>query len=226
MKNYKFLSILIFTVSLLILSCDNSEDIDAAIELENSAAFKRTKGSKSNKKEKCASIQDGTILDFDGNVITTGFNADGYNYQARTHKGPYEGHPIYNYVSETWNDAYLSNKDCDGDNLLDTALGQDSYRGTGAWIKQKWNGSHPDTDGNICYVQQVIKYVAVPIDATIVSGGPDGNNVYIDDKGNEIGIALDYFKDFALIQLIWNDPCNGLSGNYFNFPPPKLGKRQ
>ena len=39
-----------------------------------------------------------------------------------------------------WNDAWLSNKDCDGDGLLDRHFGYDSYIGSGAWITNEQRG--------------------------------------------------------------------------------------
>lgn len=205
------------------ISCDNSEDISTDMALENNVAFKGANSQQKGSASECATIQDGTILDADGNVITTGFNEDGYNYQARVHRGQYD--EMW-YVEENWNDAFLSNKDCDGDNRLDYPL---NYRGTGAWLMNRYSGSHTNSNGEICNVSQVIKYVAVPEEATSVPGRPDtdGRKIFIDAEGNEIGLDLQYpgFEDFALIQLIWKDPCRGLSGKYFNFPPPKLGNR-
>lgn len=229
MKNFKYFSAFLVFLSLFVISCDTSEDIDSNMALEKEASLKSGKSALKNTNENCATIQDGTILDAEGNVITTGFDANGYNYQARIHRGPYD-YPGYEgwYVEETWNDAFLSNKDCDGDNQLDVALGQENHRGTGAWLKNKFTGSHEDSNGNICEVMQVIKYVAVPVNATSVPGGPNGHNVFIDEDGNEIGLDLKFdgiYKDFALIQLIWQDPCRELSGIYFNFPPPGLGNR-
>lgn len=228
MKNFKYLSACIVFISLLVISCDNSEGIDTDMALETEASLKSGKSALKNANEDCATIQDGTILDADGNVITTGFNADGYNYQARIFRGTFDD-PLYEgwFIEDIWNDAFLSNKDCDGDNRLDYALGQDNYRGTGAWLINKYTGSHEDKDGNICNVKQVIKYVAVPVNATSVSGGPNGHNVFLDENGHEIGLDLQYegYEDFALIQLIWQDPCRELSGKYFNFPPPRLGNR-
>jgi hypothetical protein len=40
----------------------------------------------------------------------------------------------------TWNDAWLSNKDCDGDGQLDRHYGFDSYIGSGAWLTNHMRG--------------------------------------------------------------------------------------
>lgn len=221
MKNFLTKGLLLTCIIFTAISCDNSEDISTNMALENDTAFKGGNTQQKGFESDCATIQDGTILDANGQVITTGFNEDGYNYQARVHRGQYDEQW---YVEENWNDAFLSNKDCDGDNRLDYPL---NYRGTGAWLMNRYSGAHTNSNGEICNVSQVIKYVAVPVDATSVPGGPDGNNVFLDAEGNEIGLDLQYegFEDFALIQLIWKDPCRGLSGKYFNFPPPKMGNR-
>lgn len=74
----------------------------------------------------------------------TGYDQWGYNYQARTFNGLYANYsrPATPYTEETcatvawgcdqlqmkWNDTWLSNKDCDGDRLLDRYYGFPSYK--------------------------------------------------------------------------------------------------
>ena len=87
----------------------------------------------------CTTIQSGTLLASDGSVITTGFDQWGYNYQAHQYIG-YDGN--YQRPPELvdwgyrlmmkWNDAWLSNVDCDSDSKLDRHYGFDSYIGSGA----------------------------------------------------------------------------------------------
>jgi hypothetical protein len=43
------------------------------------------------KKDKCTTIQDGTLLTSDGEVITTGYDQWGYNYQAHMFNGVNHG---------------------------------------------------------------------------------------------------------------------------------------
>ena len=43
---------------------------------------------------------------------------------------------------------WLSNKDCDGDGLLDRHYGYDSYIGSGAWITNHQSGEYVDADGD------------------------------------------------------------------------------
>lgn len=41
-----------------------------------------------------------------------------------------------------WNDAWLSNKDCNGDGLLDRHLGYLTYIGSGAWLTNHQSGTY------------------------------------------------------------------------------------
>lgn len=105
----------------------------------------------------CTTIQSGELYGSDGSLLTTGFNEWGYNYQAHIFNGNYcDYHPVYrpggashdwcvaNYgdvnLVMKWNDAWLSNADCDGDGLLDRHYGFDSYIGSGAWTTNHMTG--------------------------------------------------------------------------------------
>jgi len=68
-------------------------------------------------KKDCTTIQSGELLTSSGDVITTGYNDFGYNYQAHIYNGDY-GYEGWNLVMK-WNDAWLSNMDCDGIVILD-----------------------------------------------------------------------------------------------------------
>ena len=46
-----------------------------------------------------------------------------------------------------WNDAWLSNKDCGGDGLLDRHYGLASYIGSGAWTTNHQSGAYIGEDG-------------------------------------------------------------------------------
>lgn len=112
--------------------------------------------------EQCTKIQDGTLKTSDGNVITTGFDEWGYNYQGHFFLGGYCDayrdaawcQPYKDVkLSMKWNDAWLSNVDCDGDGLLDRHYGFDSYIGSGAWLTNHQSGSYEqfkywDVSGN------------------------------------------------------------------------------
>ena len=75
----------------------------------------------------CTTIQDGTLINSAGDTITSGYDTWGYNYQARIFNGKYCDayrnavwcQPYVNDDLEMkWNDAWLSNKDCDGEVCL------------------------------------------------------------------------------------------------------------
>ena len=80
----------------------------------------------------CTTIQSGELLASDGSTITVGYDEWGYNYQAHMFNGGYCDayrdaiwcQPYKEvHLSMKWNDAWLANKDCDGDGLLDRAAG-------------------------------------------------------------------------------------------------------
>ena len=217
-----FLSNCIASICLIVLmmSCDNTEDISSSMQLENDASFTKAQAQKGGVKEKCATIQSGTIVDDNGETITTGFNDEGYNYQAQTYSGePYPGGEWAGwYLNSKWNDAWLSTQDCDGDGLLDSRYGYDSYQGSGAWKTEHWTYKHTDADGKLCTVKIYKKIIAVPLDAVLV------NRIYYDAGQNEIGQYI--LPGFALVQSIYNDPCGGENGVYYKSPGPiGLGNR-
>jgi len=113
-------------------------------------------------------------------------------------------HWAWPYRDETlimkWNDAWLSNKDRDGDGKLDRHFGYSSYIGSGAWETNHQFGTNDDGSkwNYFC------KIVAVPADAT-----KDGDNWYNSD-GNLIG--YDIWGEFAVIQEVYNDPSYGYNG--------------
>ena len=114
-----------------------------------------------------------------------------------------------------WNDAWLSNKDCDGDGLLDRHYGFDSYIGSGAWLTNHQSGTY-EYDAKECQWIYFVKIVAVPEDATLVDG------VWYDAGGNEI--EPEEWGSFAIIQSVYNDPCSGYHGvEYLSPVGPGLG---
>ena len=157
----------------------------------------------------CTTIQSGLLTDSQGDVILPGFNsATNYNYQAHLYNGDY-----YNNGGKLimkWNDAWLSNMDCDGDLKLDRHYGYSSYIGSGAWLTNHYTETYLDANGNECKYSEFIKIVAVPTDATLTGG------IWYDVNGNEIGEEI--WGEFAIIQYIINDPCEGLNGVYYKSP--------
>jgi len=181
----------------------------------------------------CTTIQDGTLFGSDGSQLATGYNEWGYNYQAHLFNGKYcDYHPVYrpgganhewcveNYGDVSlvmkWNDAWLSNKDCDGNGLLDRYYGFPSYIGSGSWTTNHMKGSYVQ-DGKTCKWEYFVKIVAAPADAT-ASGG-----IWYTANGVEIGPVI--WGSFATIQEVENDPCAGLHGKSYVSPAaPGFGK--
>ncbi len=176
-------------------------------------------------KSACTTIQDGSLLTSDGKVITTGYDEWGYNYQAQMFNGTYcdsyhDAAWCQPYKDDQlmmkWNDAWLSNKDCDEDGLLDRHYGFHSYIGSGAWLTNHMAGTYED-GGVTCNWTYFTKIVAAPIGATKVGG------VWYTAGGTEIG--PDIWGEFAVIQEVENDPCTGLKGVSYHSPVgPGFGK--
>jgi hypothetical protein len=174
----------------------------------------------------CTTIQDGTLLTSDSRVITTGFDEWGYNYQGHLFNGTYcDAYRNAAWCQEwkddnllmKWNDAWLSNKDCDGDGLLDRHYGYDSYIGSGAWETNHQSGTYEGENGEVCRWNYFVKIVAAPADAYAEGG------VWYTANGTEIGPVI--WGEFAIIQEISNDTCTGDHGvQYLSPAGPGFGK--
>lgn len=202
-KVYLFLS-LIAVFAFITVSCDRNDDISESIQNKVPT-------------EKCTTIQSGDLVNSVGETITVGYNDSGYNYQAHMYNGDYE-YPNVHLVMK-WNDAWLSNQDCDGDGLLDRPLdenGSQYYFGSGAWLTNHWIETYTDEDGNDCVYDEFIKIIALPEDAIKTNG------IWYNAEGIEIG--PDIWGQFAIIQSIINDPCAGIEGVQYKSPDhPGLG---
>lgn len=166
-----------------------------------------------DKPDTCTTIQSGELKTSDGSIITVGYDEWGYNYQSHLFNGMYCDSyrdaawcQPYKDVKLTmkWNDAWLSNKDCDGDGLLDRHYGFDSYIGSGAWLTNHQSGEYQSDDGKVCKWTYFTKIVAVPEDAY------SENGVWFTADGTEIGPVI--WGQFATIQSVYNDPCEGVGG--------------
>ncbi len=205
MKKFIYLIGLVLVLAIVNTACEKNQDSINQQEVEQS--FKAKPGG-------CTTIQSGNLVDSQGNTIETGYNDFGYNYQAHIYNGDY-GEPDWHLVMK-WNDSWLSNKDCDGDGLLDRHLGLSSYIGSGAWLTNHWTTTYYDEDGNPCSYSEFIKIIAVPTDATSING------VWYNADGVEIGPSI--WGEFAIIQEIINDPCEGTNGVSYKSPDhPGLG---
>lgn len=174
----------------------------------------------------CTTIQDAileTCMDADcttdaKEVIDPGFNYWGYNYQARIFNGTFcdayrDANWCQDYRDEElimkWNDAWLSNKDCDGDYLLDRHYGSTSYIGSGAWLTNQSSGK-VDVNGRQRKWTYFVKIVAAPEDATLNDG------YWYTADGIEIGPVI--WGQFAVVQEVSNDPSAGAHGILYKSP--------
>jgi len=173
----------------------------------------------------CDTIRDG-LLDSAGNPIELGYDQWGYNYQAHMFNGLYENsaRPIPPVTeSDTnlimkWNDAWLSNMDCDKDGKLDRHYGFTSYIGSGAWLTNHQKGTYED-DGVTYKWEYFVKIVAVPSSANAI------NEVWYTADGVEIGPVI--WGAFAVIQEVYNDQGTAEHGLLYKSPAsPGFGTYQ
>lgn len=160
----------------------------------------------------CITIQSGELRTSVGGFIVPGFDEWGYNYQAWIFNGGYcdayrdadwcQSYKDINLIMK-WNDAWLSNKDCDEDDLLDRHFGFGSYIGSGAWLTNHQWGSYEE-DGKDCTWNYFVKIVAAPADAEKQDGD------WYSADGEKIGEEI--WGSFAIIQQVNNDPCAGYHG--------------
>jgi len=86
-----------------------------------------------------------------------------------------------------WNDAWLSNKDCTDDGLLDRHHGSTSYIGSGAWLTNHMSGVNEDGTKWTYFVKIVAKPTA-EFDCAAIGG-------------------VVIWSSFCEIQTISNDPA-------------------
>ncbi|MCX6175273.1 MAG: hypothetical protein NTZ27_11025 [Ignavibacteriales bacterium] len=213
MKRISFLLFPLLLLSFFVFSCDTAptnvnQDVTQPVNQKISLA----------KKGDCTTIQSGTLLASDGSVIKTGYDKWGYNYQAMMFNGKYcDSYRNADWCQEwkdvnlqmNWNEAWLSNKDCDGDGLLDRHFGFASYRGSGAWITNHQSGTYI-WDGKTYKWSDFVKIIAVPLNANLVGG------VWYNADGTEIGPSI--WGDFAIIQEVYNDSGTGDHGLLYKSP--------
>lgn len=158
----------------------------------------------------CRKIQSGEILDSASNPITVGYDQFGYNYQAHLFHGRYcDNDRVLGGAScdvdlmMKWNDAWLSNVDCDEDYSLDRHYPHLSYVGSGAWLTNHMWGSWEE-NGTTCEWDYFVKIVAKPHEA-------------YQCEGEEI------WDSFCVIQRVYNSPCEGVEGIEELFTPAGFG---
>ncbi|MFH1294996.1 MAG: hypothetical protein ABIH84_00195 [bacterium] len=129
----------------------------------------------------CTSIQSGLIYASTGEVLTTGYDQFGYNYQAHLFNGTYDsvdrkldgkywgstGDYVDDRLRMKWSDDWLANVDCNGDGKLDRGLVNGVVSGISmGWETNHVEGEYLDADG----VAQHYTYFA-----KIVYVGPGGS---------------------------------------------------
>ena len=115
-----------------------------------------------------------------------------------------------------WNDAWLSNQDCDGDGFLDRHFGHPTYKDSGAWLTNHQSGTYED-NGQTYSWNYFVKIVAVSSTDTLVGG------IWFRPDGTEIGPVI--WGEFAIIQEVYNDTGTGDHGVAYRSPAgPGLGK--
>ena len=213
---YFLLSLII--VALIYAGCGKPDNTVSEPDNQLNTLSKKVNG--------CATIKSGTIIASDGSVVTTGYDKWGYNYQAHMFNGTYcdayrdaawcQDYKDVELIMK-WNDAWLSNMDCDGDGSLDRHYGYPSYIGSGAWLTNHQSGTYISSKGKKCKWTYFVKFIAVPTDATLLGG------VWYNADGTEIGPEI--WGEFAIIQEIYNDPGGEEGGNsrYISPDHPGLG---
>jgi hypothetical protein len=169
----------------------------------------------------CLTIQSGELLTSSGEVITTGYMENGYNYQAHIYNGEYA--PGWHLVMK-WNDAWLSNKSCDGDVYLDRPVdenGDQYYFGSGAWCTNHWTTTYTLDDGTVCIYDEFTKIIAVPEESytdfpEYTDPWGETHLTYYTAEGDVIGYEI--WGQFAIIESIINDPCAGVTGVEYKSP--------
>jgi len=176
------------------------------------------------KPNSCTTIKDGTLLSSTGDVLETGYDQWGYNYQAHMFNGFYDNYsrpdtPVTSgdKLMMKWNDAWLANNDCDGDSLLDRHYGHATYDNSGAWLTNHMSGEyeddtyHWDVSGDWvisvnsgAYLHDYTFTMTSLEDGTFTGAGgyPAGANPYIFDEivingqvnGDNVSFTANYYQ--------------------------------
>jgi len=249
MKKLYYATVLVAVLGLIVLSCEKTLNPVEVLPSEQSKLGAMVKGSNGTTiQEGVLTYSTGHYLDGQSLTVgfdIFGYNYQAHlfrGYYANVYLGGY-GFPPYEddddaYLEKNpeaedtwywpyrhtnlimkWNDAWLSNKDCDGDGKLDRHYGYDSYIGSGAWETNHQWGDYV-ADGETCNWNYFVKIVAVPEDASLDTLGID---TWYTANGTEIGPSI--WGAFAVIQRVYNDPCGGYHGvEYLSPAGPGFGK--
>ncbi len=148
----------------------------------------------------CARIKDGLIVDKEGNVLTTGYDKWGYNYQAHTFNGLYGNYsrpdePVTEgkiHLQMKWSDDWLSNKDCDYSGTLDRGGDGDDI-GSKGWLTNHEEGSYIDEAGEEQFYTYFVKIVYLEN----IEECPENNQIW---------------GSYCIVQEVMNDPAAGMNG--------------
>lgn len=150
----------------------------------------------------CTNIQSGLIKDTAGNVIVSGYDQFGYNYQAHMFNGTYDssdrvldgkywgqtGDFVDDKLMMKWSDEWIANVDCNSDGKLDRGLVNGVVGGTSlGWLTNQINGDYTDFNGVVRHFTDFVK---------IVWTGP--------------GSSL--WGQYSIVQEVLNDPAGGYHG--------------
>ncbi len=150
-------------------------------------------------KNKCATIQSGTLTDVKGNPITVGYDKYGYNYQAHIFNGLYENYlrpdvvvteGTENLVMK-WSDDWLANVSCDTDGKLDRGLDPKTGISTGismGWVTNHFEGDYMGSDNELHHYTYFVK-IAYDNGLACTNGEPTciwGSYTVIEELQNDL----------------------------------------
>lgn len=155
--------------------------------------------------ERCKSISDGLITDYNGEKISLGFDRWGYNYKDMIFQGKYCDavfnkpfcEPFRNVnITIKWNEQFLSNKDCDGDKKLDIHAGSTNYINTGAQVENFMQGKSLVGEEKVSWTYYV-KIIAAPENAELNGG------IWYDSEGDVLGKEI--WGQFIVLEEVASD---------------------
>ena len=158
------------------------------------------------KDKTCTAIQDGTLLTSAGDVIMTGYDQWGYNYQAHIFLGGYcDAYRNAAWCQEwkdvnlimKWSDDWLSNQDCNNDGKLDRGGLSGISQG---WLTNHQWGSYLGENGETCNWDYFVKIVYPCLEF-----GENGQCIW---------------GSYSVIEEISNDPCADQTGVLYKVQAP------
>ena len=157
----------------------------------------------------CAQISDGIIYQEDDMTpILPGVDEWGYNFEKHSFEGKYcDSYHNADWCKEwadedlkmRWNDAWLSNEDCDYDGNLDRPS---EWVGSGAWLVMFRSGSYIDESGVLHQWSRHLRVQAIPEGAYLEEGiwyGKNGqklgNKYFSPEWGYVLMITIDTYTE-------------------------------